>query len=197
MAVFRIEKTKDYTVMSNTHLREKGMSLKAKGLLSLMLALPEDWDYSLEGLAAICLENESAIRTALKELEEHGYLERVRNQNDKGQFEYDYNIYEKPHIEKPHTDNPHTVEPHTEAPHTENQGQLNTNKLNTDKQNTKELNTENNNSLFIKKIKEKKAEYINAGNGVKSFILATAWARQQPEYALLTNEERRKLILEV
>ncbi len=138
MAVFRINKTSDYTIMSNYHFKERKMSLKAKGLLSLMLSLPDDWDYSIEGLTTICQENDSSIRTILKELEEFGYLERIKKQNTRGQFEYEYNIYEKPHTKKPHMDNPHTDNPHTESPYTENQGQLNTNILNTKELNTKE-----------------------------------------------------------
>ena len=137
MAVFRVEKNKDYTVMSNYHLRNKEMSLKAKGLLSLMLSLPDDWDYSLNGLVAICQENESSIRAILKELETLGYLERIRTQNEKGQFEYNYNIYEKPLAKKPCTENPYT-----ENPYTENRTQLNTNILNTKELNTNKLNTD-------------------------------------------------------
>ena len=132
MAVFRVEKNKDYTVMGNYHLRDKNLSLKAIGLLSKMLSLPDGWDYSLQGLVAICQENESSIRAILKELETLGYLERIRTQNEKGQFEYNYNIYEKPLAKKPCTEKPHTENPHTEDPYTENRTQLNTNILNTD-----------------------------------------------------------------
>ena len=78
MAVFRVEKTKDFTVMSNHHLRNTELSLKAKGLLSLMLSLPEDWDYTTKGLAHICRDGVDSITTALKELERHGYLTRQR-----------------------------------------------------------------------------------------------------------------------
>ena len=74
MAVFRVEKSRGYTVMSNHHLRNKELSLKAKGLLSLMLSLPEDWDYTTKGLAHICKDGVDSITTALKELERHGYL---------------------------------------------------------------------------------------------------------------------------
>ena len=77
MAVIRINKTQNYTVMSNYHLKEKDMSLKAKGLLSLMLSLPDNWDYSISGLVSICKENETEIKSILKELEEFGYLERT------------------------------------------------------------------------------------------------------------------------
>ena len=73
--IFRVEKTQNYTVMSNRHLREKNMSLKAKGLLSWMLSNDDDWDYSIAGIVANCKESEVAIKSALKELQEFGYLE--------------------------------------------------------------------------------------------------------------------------
>ena len=84
MAVFRIEKNKDFTVMSNNHLRNKSLSLKAKGLQSLMLSLPEDWDYSLKGLSKICKDGVDGIGTALQELEMHGYLTRRQIRDGKG-----------------------------------------------------------------------------------------------------------------
>lgn len=129
MAVFRIEKTNNYTVMSNYHLREREMSLKAKGLLSLMLSLPNDWDYTIEGLVTICKENETAVKSTLKELKDFGYLKILKVQNQKGQFEYEYNIYEKPQSKKPEVENLGV-----ENPSVENQGQLNTNKQNTKKE---------------------------------------------------------------
>ena len=92
MAIFRIEKNKNYTIMSNYHLKEKEMSLKAKGLLSLMLSLPNNWDYTIEGLVAICKENETAVKSTLKELKCFGYLEILKVKNKNGQFEYEYNI---------------------------------------------------------------------------------------------------------
>ena len=100
MAVFRINKTRDYTVMSNWHLKDRGLSLKAKGLLSIMLSLPDDWDYSISGLCAICIENESAVKSALKELKACGYLRIDKIMPDKtttGRIEYEYNIFEQPH----------------------------------------------------------------------------------------------------
>ena len=83
MAVFRVEKTRDFTVMSNHHLRNKNLSLRAKGLLSVMLSLPEEWDYTLKGLAHISKEGVDAIRSAIKELEKFGYIERHRKRNKK------------------------------------------------------------------------------------------------------------------
>lgn len=103
MAVFRVEKTGDYTVMSNNHLKNASLSLKAKGLLSVMLSLPEEWDYTLKGLARISLEGVDAIRKAIQELETEGYIVRSRVRNEKGQLtDAEYIIYEKP-VHNPHT----------------------------------------------------------------------------------------------
>ena len=102
MSIFRINKTNNYTVMSNIHLRDKNLSYRAKGLLSFMLSLPKDWDYSVNGLAKISKENVKAVRTILKELEEFRYLERKRIQLENGRFDYDYCIYEEPYTQKGH-----------------------------------------------------------------------------------------------
>ena len=97
MAGFRIEKTKDYTVMSNYHLRDRSLSLKAKGLLSLMLSLPEDWDYTLTGLAKINQEGKDAIRAAVVELERAGYIYRCQTVDKAGKFSSnEYIIRERP-----------------------------------------------------------------------------------------------------
>lgn len=98
MSIIRVEKTKNYTIISNYHFREKNMSLKAKGLLSLMLSLPENWDYSIAGLVAICKENETSIKTALDELKQFGYLEVIKkmpNETKTGRIEYEYIVYEQ------------------------------------------------------------------------------------------------------
>ena len=102
MAVFRIEKTRDYTVMANHHLRNTALSLKAKGLLSLMLSLPEDWDYTTKGLARICRDGVDSICATVRELEDAGYIirERVRNANGRlGSIEY--TILEQPRTPEP------------------------------------------------------------------------------------------------
>ena len=97
MAVFRVERIKDYTVMSNHHLRNKNLTLKAKGLLSQMLSLPDDWDYTLKGLAAINKESVDAIRTAIWELEDAGYVVRTRVRDERGCLRgCDYYVYEYP-----------------------------------------------------------------------------------------------------
>lgn len=145
MAVFRVERNKGYTVMSNHHLRNKELSLKAKGLLSQMLSLPEDWDYTLKGLSLINREKIDAIREAIKELERAGYIVRSRERDEKGRLRgADYVIFEQPQpptpdlptLENPTLDNPVQAEPE--------QGkstQLNTNKSNTEISNTDLLNT--------------------------------------------------------
>lgn len=126
MAVFRVEKTKDYTVMSNHHLRNSKISLKAKGLLSQMLSLPEGWDYTLAGLASINREGEDAISAAVKELEQHGYIRRRRTQKPDGTFSgIEYVIYEEPVSSEPLPENPEVDNPEVENPVPENPGQLN------------------------------------------------------------------------
>lgn len=139
MATFKVHKAENYTVMSNTHLRDMNMSLKAKGMLSMMLSLPPTWDYSINGLVAICKEEATAIRSALTELERLGYLIRVRKHDENGHFDYEYNIYEEPQTVSPHTENPHTVEPNTD-----NSRQLSIDISSTDKFNTDELNIDKN-----------------------------------------------------
>ena len=135
MSVFKIEKSQNYTVMSNYHLRDKKLSYKAKGLLSFMLSLPEDWDYSLNGLCAISKEGRDGIRSILKELQEQHYLEIEKVRGDKGYFEYNYLIYEMPHIiELEKECNPATDIPYMDEPDVEETTQINTNKTNTNKQ---------------------------------------------------------------
>mgnify|MGYP005879629235 CR=1 FL=1 len=106
MAVFRIEKTRDYTVMSNYHLRDMSLSLKAKGLLSLMLSLPENWDYTMKGLARICKDGIDSISGGIRELEAHGYLIRSRVRSANGQLgSIEYTILEQPKAHHLHRKN--------------------------------------------------------------------------------------------
>ena len=129
MAVFRVERTAGYTVMSNHHLRNKDLSLKAKGLLSQMLSLPEDWDFTLAGLSYINREKIDAIREAIRELEKAGYVIRTRERDDKGRLRgADYVIYEQPQqsvSDLPVLDNPMLENPALEKPMLENPTQLN------------------------------------------------------------------------
>ena len=133
MAIIRVNKTKNYTVMSNYHLHEKDMSLKAKGLLSIMLSLPDDWDYSIDGLIKLSKDGKDSVTAAILELEKLGYLVRTQAKDKSGRFSgYDYDVYE----------NPMTGEPLTENPLTENPTQLNTNNQNNKEQNTKRIKEE-------------------------------------------------------
>ena len=141
MAVFRVNKTDDYTVMSNQHLKDGSLSLKAKGLLSLMLSLPDDWDYTIAGLCSICVENESAVKSTLKELKEHGYLrvdKIMPGESASGRIEYVYNVFEqackKQEVEKQAFEKQGVEILPVEIQAVENPGQLN----------TKESNTKNN-----------------------------------------------------
>ncbi len=159
MSVFRVEKTKGYTVMSNHHLRNHTLSLKAKGLLSQMLSLPDDWDYTLQGLAQINKESIDAIREAVRELERAGYIERSRERDERGCLRGTvYTIYEQLHaeptpeeptqekpaldnptLEKPALDNPTLEKPMLDKPTLENPTQLNTESTKKRKRQSKDL----------------------------------------------------------
>lgn len=135
MSVYRVNKTRDFTVMGNTHLRDKNLSLKAVGLLSKMLSFNDGWQFSTRGLAAICKEGPDAILSALKELEKNGYLVRHRGRDSKGRLvTTEFDIYESPqaglpHREKPHRENPDVDSPDVENPHRDNPTQINTNQV--------------------------------------------------------------------
>ena len=141
MAVFRVERNKGYTVMSNHHLRNKELSLKAKGLLSQMLSLPEDWDYTLKGLSLINREKIDAIREAIKELERAGYIVRSRERDEKGRLRgADYVIFEQP--QPPMPDLPTLEKPTLEKPTLENPTQLNKDIQRTDLPKKEKSNTD-------------------------------------------------------
>ncbi len=155
MAVFRIDKTKDYTVMANHHLRNRELSLKAKGLLSLMLSLPDDWDYTTRGLAMICKDGVDSICSTVRELENAGYIQRRRIRDGHGRLtEIEYTILEQPAepepspkrenpvLENPVLEKPELVEPELEKPEQEKPvALLNTKRLKTQKSNTVRSNT--------------------------------------------------------
>lgn len=132
MAIFRVNKIKDYTIMSNYHLRDKELSLKSKGLLSFMLSLPDDWDYSLNGLTKVLKENETAVDNSLRELKKYGYLKvdkLLPNQTNSKKIEYIYNVYEQP-----------VGSQGVGFLGVEKQGVENQTQINTNKQNTKKIN---------------------------------------------------------
>ena len=136
MAVYRVQRTRDYTVMSNYHLKDKGLTLKSKGLLSMILSLPEEWNYTTRGLASICKEGVDAIGSALKELETAGYIVRRQLRGANGRItDTEYIIYEQPQPKKPDVVSPDTENPDMVKPDTEKPAELNIEKSNTQKQN--------------------------------------------------------------
>lgn len=161
MSVIRINKNKDYVTMSNYHFKEKEMSLKAKGLLSQMLSLPDDWDYSIEGLASINKENETAIKTTLEELKNFGYLKVTKllpNQTKTGRIEYVYDIYErKQEGKKQGVENLGVEFLGVEFLEVENQGQYNINNKNINNKNINNIKEEKYKKEETKK--ETKKEY--------------------------------------
>lgn len=178
MAVFRIEKTRDYTVMANHHLRNTKLSLKAKGLLSLMLSLPEDWDYTTKGLAKICKDGVDSICSTVNELEEHGYVIREGIRNAKGQLtDIQYTILEQP---KP-------PQPGQEEPEQGNTAQLNTKKSSNQGLNTDLSNTEVSNPIRSNPYEDKPQAADGMGTDMRS-------AREIYQEIILENIEYRHLV---
>ena len=153
-ALIRVHKTSNYTVMSNYHLFDKPpLSLKAKGLMSMFLAFPEDWNYSINGLVAICKESRDAIKSTMEELKSRGYLHVEKINDETGKFNYIYHIYENSKEKLPEGENPHLVQPSTDEPvmdepHLENPIQLNTNNEISNNQNTNNENSCENVNIF-------------------------------------------------
>ena len=142
MAVCRVEKNKNYTTMSNYHLRDPNLSNKARGLLSTMLSLPDNWDYTTRGLARICKDGVDGITAQLKELEQYGYLVRHRIRDSTGRItDMEYIIYERPHTASPDTEKPYMVKPDMALPRLETPAQINIDKRITEEINTDSVNT--------------------------------------------------------
>ena len=156
MAIYRVERTKNYTVMSNYHLKDRELSLKAKGLLSMILSLPDEWNYTLRGLAAISKEGVDAIGSAVRELEKAGYIIRRQLRGEKGRIsDTEYTIYEQPHktaqdkpsdklsdVEVSNLNEPHTENPDMVKPSAKTTAELNTNAEITQRENTNRVNTD-------------------------------------------------------
>ena len=153
MSVFRVEKNNNYTVMANYHLRDKELSFKAKGLLSYMLSLPEDWDYSLNGLARVSKEGIKAIKNIINELKEKGYLKINRLRKENGQYQYEYLIREIPEGIEPEYQKGYAVKGEPEKGI----------QINTNKQNTKEQ--------IDKEDKSKKSSFFNGLNGLTKALI--------------------------
>ena len=190
--VFRVVKTKNYTMMSNQHLKDKRLTLKAKGLMSVMLSLPENWDYTLRGLSAISKEGVDAISEAVKELERSGYVIRNRKRDERGRLSgTEYLIYEDCHMnsqpaqdapkpEKPKRENPRLENPvqekpvqenpKQEKPEQENPAQLNTNRSNTNSEKTYPPNTQGENPYPSIHLKERQGDVAAIRDSVRSQI---------------------------
>ena len=192
MAVFRVEKDTNYTTMCNYHLRDKGLSLKAKGLLSLFLSLPDEWHYSVRGIAAICKEGVDGINSTLQELEKNGYLTRRQKRQTGGRMgETEYVIFEQPRTdlpceEAPCTEKPYTAVPDTEEPCTENPAGINKDITSTEETNT-EMNKERENKRPVrhKYGQYRNVEYMASTGRIYKNHLATirSWAKRDEEKA--------------
>ena len=194
MAIFRVERTRDYTVMSNHHLKDTSLSLKSKGLLSMMLSLPESWNYTTRGLAAICKEGVDAIGSAIRELETAGYIVRRLLRGGDGRItDTEYVIYERP-IEpdtpppgpggpdtpSPYPENPYAAEPDVAGPRAEKPAQLNIDQINTNRSNTDpSRRTEGN---------------TRAGAGGGAVWLERERIREQIEYDCICTMENREQV---
>ena len=204
MAVYRVERTRDYTVMSNYHLKDTSLSLKAKGLLSMFLSFPEDWNYSTRGLAKICKEGVEAVGNTIKELEKAGYIIRRQLRGANGRItDTEYIIYEKPQppeppapdadepdmpppdTASPDTENPDVAGPDMDAPHMENPAQLNINQSKTQKSNTKRSNTH---SILPP------APFTGPAEGMKEILEKREEIREQIEYELIVNADNQMQI---
>lgn len=150
MAIYRVERTRDYTVMSNYHLKDRELSLKAKGLLSMILSLPDEWNYTLRGLAAISKEGVDAIGSTVRELEKAGYIIRRQLRGANGRIsDTEYTIYEQPHkqdntsdVEVSNLNEPYTGNPDMDRPSAKKPAELNTKQENTQRENTNRVNTD-------------------------------------------------------
>lgn len=179
MAVFRVERTQNYTVMSNYHLRDKQLSLKAKGLLSLMLSLPEDWDYTLAGLAQISLEGKGAIRAAVMELERAGYVQRRQTTDKAGRFgTNEYIIREYPISKEPTLEGPSSVPPLSGNPMTEK---------------TATVSTQTEKTTQIKKDSRRKENKILTSQSTKSFPFPSGpFTEPDPEVEQAESKGRKR-----
>ena len=194
MSVFRVEKNKNFTVMSNHHLQDRNLSLKAKGLLSLMLSLPDDWDYSLVGLERICQEAAGAINRGIQELERCGYIVRHQERDDKGRLgSIIYTIYEEPQEKTENKGSePFVQNPQTDNPHADIEPQVNTNKQSTYRQMTQEQNDTlvltsraRDEEQLVDDLKQFIIERIGRSLWISELRLCTNWVRNQENIEMI------------
>lgn len=183
MAIYRVHKKNDYTMINNYLIKDKNLQLKDKGMLLVLLSLPNDWDFSVAGLEKICKETKDTINGILNNLQKYNYLKREIKRDDKGRFiDWQYDIYEIPkdlYDDLPHPKNPDMDNPDMDFPDMENYTQLNTNKENTKKQNTKlkenvkrkYFDNEDLNNIFIEYLEmRKKMKAINSDRAINTLI---------------------------
>ena len=194
MAVFRVERTRDYTVMCNHHLKDSNLSLKAKGLLSMMLSLPDEWNYTTRGLAAICKEGVDAIGKTLKELELAGYIIRRQLRGKDGRIsDTEYTIFEKPRKPSPpdttlpDTENPYLDTPDTDEPYTEKPAQLNKDRRSKEKEIPNGLSTDISNPDPI----YPPAHLQGAGCDGMGYEEARELVKENIEYDILTQDPQQ------
>lgn len=178
MSVFRVEKNNNYTVMANYHLRDKELSFKAKGLLSYMLSLPEDWDYSLNGLASVSKEGIKAIKNIIGELKERGYLKINKIRKENGQYQYEYLIREIPE----------GIEPEYQKGYAVKGESVKDIQINTNKQNTKEQ--------IDKEDKSKKSSFFNDLNSLTKALIKYGYTNLNDVEILNYNKLFNKLLEE-
>lgn len=176
MSVFRVEKNKNYTIMGNYHLRDKELSLKAKGLLSYMLSLPDDWDYSLNGLASVNKEGVKAIKNIINELKIQGYLKINRLRKENGQYQYEYVIREIPE----------GIEPEYQKGYAVKGESVKDIQINTNKQNTKEQ--------IDKEDKSKKSSFFNDLNSLTKALIKYGYTNEDDIELLNYNKLFIKLL---
>ena len=198
MSVFRIERNKNYTVMSNYHLRDTTISLKSKGLLSMMLSLPDEWNYTTRGLAKICKEGVDAIGGALRELEKAGYIVRRVVRNERGRIcDMEYTIYEQPHPRQLDSPRPDTTALDTENSDMEGRGPETTAQINKDRERKDQSNTDS--IPFRESAAEPPEEKRTESNLVGQMEQYRALIRDNIQYPLLVaqNPDDAGLINEI
>ena len=203
MAVYRVERTRDYTVMSNYHLKDTSLSLKAKGLLSMFLSFPENWNYSTRGLAVICKEGVDAISAAIKELEKAGYIIRRQLRGGNGRItDTEYIIYERPQEPKPSA--PDTVPPDTVSPDPENPDLVGPDMAGPHMENPAQLNIYPSKTQKSKTYRSRTHSFSHAGSpalapdrpmeGTKEICEKRDEIRAQIEYGLIADPSNRAQI---
>ena len=208
MAVYRVQRTRDYTVMSNYHLKDRELSLKAKGLLSMILSLPDEWNYTLRGLAAISKEGVDAIGSTVRELEKAGYIIRRQLRGEKGRIsDTEYTIYEQPHktapdnpsdVEFSNLNEPHMEKPDVDGPAAKKPAELNTKAANIQRENTNRVNTEvSNTHSFSRSFQSENIKAAEKTDGTTNIQTIREDIKNQIGYAYIANAGNRQQLDEL